>query len=114
MEEYTLDPNVVASALKLYLRELPDSLIPQKLASKFEAAAGIIMYMYKPLTCIYRSGLLISYGYMFVNKLVFHACLLPDFPVATEGIWLYRIALNFRGSKFSRLAFFEDFVEIIS
>ena len=41
MEEYTLDPNVVASALKLYLRELPDSLIPQKLASKFEAAAGI-------------------------------------------------------------------------
>ena len=41
MEEYTLDPNVVASALKLYLRELPDSLIPQKLASKFEAAAAL-------------------------------------------------------------------------
>ena len=26
----------------------------------------------------------------------------------------YRIALNFQGSKFSRMATFEDFVEIIS
>ena len=28
--------------------------------------------------------------------------------------YMYRIALNFRGSKFSRIAIFEDFVEIIS
>lgn len=34
------DPNVVASLLKLYLRELPEPLTSARVTSKLEAAAG--------------------------------------------------------------------------
>lgn len=34
------DPNVIASLLKLYLRELPESLIPSRLIGRFESVTG--------------------------------------------------------------------------
>lgn len=39
LDEY--DPNVVASLLKQYLRELPDPLVSPRIMAKLEAAAGM-------------------------------------------------------------------------
>ena len=43
LDEY--DPNVVASLLKLYLRELPEPLVSPRITGKLEAAAGVCVYV---------------------------------------------------------------------
>ena len=40
LKDHLYDPNVIASTLKLYLRELPEPLIAPRLAAKFEAIAS--------------------------------------------------------------------------
>ena len=56
LSEY--DPNVTASLLKLYFRELPDPLISPRVTAKLEAAAGESIYT-ESFTGSYRGILIV-------------------------------------------------------
>ena len=48
------DYNAVASLLKLYLRELPEPLIPQRLLTKMEAATQCMSTCYVVCVCLFE------------------------------------------------------------
>lgn len=46
------EPNIVASLLKLFLRELPEPVLTKELMPKFEEASGICFLVFSLFVCL--------------------------------------------------------------